>query len=792
MIWPRQSKVTVRAAVASLTILGLLAACSPDDQPVVSRSAASAPVLDCATSVAIGPLVVRASIETDCLTRSGLTWSSTSTVSVGGIELAPRGESAKLVFDPLNARISANSYTASGSLLGKKVLIADGNIDWSFQYRPGQNGALGPFMPAVSDVVNLDRVAQLPGLADVRTFSTDAATGFVDYSGVSDESASQLAGLFPSLSTSSVSIPLDAIGLTAVPRLTVSLPTVAIQQIAGLEVGGAVTLQPVTRDDAIGLSIGGSLQLPGVFSGANGSFGFFVPVNGDTILDELVIDVPVIEVGAGRVEDLLLNYDAPTKTWSGKVFVQLGPAAKSIGIGGSMSIVDGKLNSIGVQVAGLPVDIGGVISLNRLGGEVTFEPFRLSATGQIGLGPFVPNIGNVAIVDGSLSIDESEVAISGLVTIGSVDVLGTKIRGLEVADARVAYRWDGRASIAGNAYFFLDAARTWGVRGQLRGAATATDVSIGGDVSIYLGPLFELGGSAAASTKGWIACGRLAGTWFSSESRLGLAYDWGAESIAVRGNDCNTAEYEVDTTSPAPQTPIDSNPETSILPVSFVRAAGVPVDAGTESFELRSDEQMLTITLEDVDGTARVVSPDGTVINVSDEAEVETDDPTDPRWIVLRPPGSTEAFVVVGSPQGGRWTVETPSNPETQISASVVSASSRPEQAPLADLVPTAPPVSEPPGESVTPTTDQAAMSTAPETTSGGDDAPAATIPAASIEPVTTTDSDTAGSVVSSGPTAGDTGGQMWWILLGAAVLAGAVVAGLLLRRRADRQRPSR
>lgn len=749
-----------------------------DPVPVSSSTSTDSLPLSCVKSVTVGPLTVRVGNEVECLERRGLTWSSRATVTVGGVKFVALDPQSRIVFDAFNARVRASGYEAVGSVLGADLVLASGEIDWSFQYRPDQNTGLGRFMPTQSDIIDLTLVSQLPGLGDVRSLPKDPVSGFVDYSTVSEESVALLVERFPTIAGPDVRIPLSALGLTAVPVLTISLPTKLIQSLTGLEVGGAVTMQPVERDGSLGMVIGGAVRLPAVLERAEGVFAFFIPLNGSTQIDELRVDVPRIDFGVGRIENLLLNYDAPTKTWSGGALVLVGPGTDAIGVGGTVSVVDGRLQTIGVKVAGLPVDIAGVLSLNRLGGTLRIDPFSLEATAQIGIGPFVPGVGNLAVIDGGVEIGETEIAASGVMKIGTLTILGQSLPGLQIADARIGYRWDGVASISGNGYLSFDVGESWSIRGGFRGAANATAVSVAGNVSVALGPLFTLSGVAAVGTRGAVACAVIGSTWFTSETRIGIAHDWGSGRVEVRGSECNTKAYEVPTVASSETTSAGSAASIGDSPtVAFVRSAA-PAEPTADGVELDipNGQQMLTIAVPDDAADAAIIGPDGTRIDVSG-GEVETDDPDNPRWIVLQPPGSDVRSVLVGSPAGGTWVVETQQAAVDSIQAEVVSAESQPRTiaAETLEAVPVSTDTTQPGESSATDVPSEPTAETDPteQSTETVDEGSPALAP---------------GSTVSvDGSSGGD--GSLWWVVFGLLCLA-AVGVGITRVRAARSGRP--
>lgn len=623
----------------------------------------------------MGPLGMRATEPSTCLARVGLEWSTDRPVLVAGVEFRPVDPGARISFDPFNARVASVGYEAYGSVLGAPLLLASGVIEWSFQFSQSQNGPIGSSMPVESDTVDLSRIARLPGLSEVRGLPRQPINGFVDYHFVTDESVELLAGRFPSLASPDVEFPLDTIGLRMIPAYSISVPTVAVQQIAGLDVSGAFTIQPVSRDGVFGTVVAGSLALPGWLSGFEGEFGVFIPVNGATRVDRLRVDIGDVDLGVVRFTRVNLTYDKGTDTWSGRVGVRLGAGSDPLGMDGSLSIVGGKLQKVGVTVTGLPIAIGQVATINSLGGALTVEPLGIRAAGTLGIGPMVSSQGNVAVADGELVIDEDEISLSGVVTVGALRIRDFVFEGVRVGDARVVYYWDGLVSISGTAQFFIDDAETWGIRGALRGGATGSAISLGGDVSVRLGPLVTLGGSAAISTKGWIACAGTKGLWFS-EVRMGVSYDWGTPAMRLRGDECNTDEYQV-----------------PLVPGGSSGSSGRNASGGDDGFRRSVDvvagERMVTFAIGG--GGATVLGPDGTRIEVSGADQSTSSDPTDPRWFVVRQPGDTTAYVLIARPAAGTWTIVT-SDGDASVEASVVSADSRPKDAPTQVLDPTSGP----------------------------------------------------------------------------------------------------
>jgi hypothetical protein len=248
---------------------------------------------------------------------------------------------------------------------------------------------------------------------------------------------------------------------------------------------------------------------------------------------------------------------------------------------------------------------------------------------------------------------------------------------MRVADMKVAYYWDGIASISGNGELYLDAAKQWGVGVALRGSANATDLSLGGDATISLGGV-RLSATSAVSTKGVIACGIFKGMWFD-DVRLGLSKDWTEPAWRLRSDDCNSKEYEV------PVAPVDG--ATGIG--GGRNASGDDAAVKGYSVDVAAGQKMVTFAIDAGADSAVVTAPDGSVINVTGLEQSTQSDPVNPRWMVIHEPGDTISYVVVGKPDGGTWKIATSGGATPNVTATVVDAKSLPMDPPTSVLKPT-------------------------------------------------------------------------------------------------------
>ena len=652
---------------------------STSSTTVPGLSPAVALVYPCAKSVRLGPFeaLVDKNAPEDCLYRIGVEWRSTKKVFVGGMEFRPAAPDATFTFDPLNAHVHAVGYQVFGSIFGGQLLVDEGVIDWSFQYNPGQNSAPGWAMPVKNDTIKLSTIGKLQGLSGVTSYPKQPVNGFPDYSVVTEDSVKQLVGSVPSLATPDVVFTLDQVGLTAIPAFTLSLPSEIIQKVAGLQVEAAVTLQPVERSGALGIALFGRLKLPSVLQGYFGELGVFWPVNGPTRLEKLMVQIPEIDLAVVRFKGIDLRYSVGDDLWAGKITVLFGAGADALGFGGTIRIQNGELKEIGVKVEGLPINIYGVASINSLGGNLRLDPYGIKATTQVGVGPFVPKAGNVAVIDGEIILDTNELLVSGVGTIGKIMVGNLELKGMRVADMKVAYYWDGIASISGNGELYLDTAKQWGVGVALRGSANATDISLGGDATISLGGV-RLSATSAVSTKGVIACGIFKGMWFD-DVRLGLSKDWTEPAWRLRSDDCNSKEYEV------PVAPV--NGETGIG--GGRNAAGEDTAKKTFTVNVADGQKMVTFAIGGGKNSATVTAPDGTEIEVTGLEQSTQSAPIDARWYVIREPSDSVSYVIFGKPMGGTWTITTSGDAVPTLSTSVVDAKSQPREAMTQILEPT-------------------------------------------------------------------------------------------------------
>jgi len=532
-------------------------------------------------------------------------------------------------------------------------------------------------MPVKNDTIKLSTIGRLQGLSGVSSYPKQPVNGFPDYSVVTDDSVQQLVGSVPSLATPDVVFTLDQVGLTTIPAYTFSLPSEIIQKVAGLQVEAAVTLQPVERSGALGIALFGKLKLPSVLQSFYGELGVFWPVSGPMRLEKLMVKIEEIDLAVVRFKGIDLQYSVGDDLWAGKITVLFGVGADALGFGGTIRIQNGELKEIGVIVQGLPINIYGVASINALSGNLRLDPYGIRAIAQVGVGPFVPKVGNAAVIDGEIILDTNELSVSGVGYVGKIMVGNLELKGMRVADMKVAYYWDGIASISGKGELYLDTSKQWGIGVGLRGAANANEISLGGDATLSLG-VVRMAATAAVSSKGVIACGIFKGFWFD-DVRLGLSKDWSEAAWRLRSNDCNSKEYEV------PVAPVNG-----ATGMGGGRNAAVEETGGASfNVQVADGQKMVTFAIDGGADSATVTAPDGTVINVTGLEQSTQSDAVDPRWMVFHEPGDTISYVIFGKPMGGTWKISTSGDTVPSVTTSVIDAKSVAKDAPTPMLTPT-------------------------------------------------------------------------------------------------------
>jgi hypothetical protein len=98
---------------------------------------------------------------------------------------------------------------------------------------------------------------------------------------------------------------------------------------------------------------------------------------------------------------------------------------------------------------------------------------------------------------------------------------------------------------------------------------------------------------------------------------------------------------------------------------------------------------MVTFAIDAASESAFVTGPDGIAIEVTGFEQSTQSDPENPRWMVIREPGDTISYVVVGKPAGGTWKIST-SGPNTpKVTASIIDAKSEVKEPSTPVLTPT-------------------------------------------------------------------------------------------------------
>lgn len=621
------------------------AAPGPPRQAPVGVATAPVEVERCASSVSVGGMVVGS--RGGCLTRTGLVWQTSGPVVLAGLIGDPVG-GARLVVDPLNARVAGSGY--SWSLRGGdgaealELSFGSSPIDWSFQYPRALGGTSDGGVDPSQVAARTATVARLPGLADVRSLP-DVRPGIRDYAALGDPALAEYVAAFPAVNSSAPVFSFAAIGLTAFPALEVELPTTAVSNLLGLPVETKVALTPQARNGVGGVVLDTTLRLPDVLRGYRGSSRVFVGADGTFQVDRAEVSIPVVEVGAVRLKPVTLRYDLATDEWYGRVGAFVGVTGNAPGLSAELRIRDGALQRIGVVVAGLPVPLGPGVSLTALGGTLDLEPFAIAADASVTFGPKVLGTPGALSVVGSAAIGGTETAVSGTFAVAS----------LEVGQVAVGYRYGERVTLSGKIGLTFGEDAAVGVAGTLDGWATTDAFQMDGAVDVSLWDVGRIRGEASMSEGGVAACADLKIAWFE-RWRFGVGYPWGGTRADLLGATCNSKTYLLDvrTRNAAPTTVRPAGVTGPVLVAARTESAGATT--GPATVTVPEGEKVLAVLLEAPGGVGRVrlTAPDG-----SASVTTAIGSPTSGAKVVaVRRPDGQQVTVLVADPAPGRWVVE--------------------------------------------------------------------------------------------------------------------------------------
>ncbi len=613
--------------------------------PATQPPAPAVPVPEgCARTVAVGPLQV----EATCLKREGLVWTTSGTAIVGGLKFVPNNAGASLTIDPLNLRIAVKGSAkmiAQANLAGRQfgpVTLWDGAFDWTFQYKPDLTGLARLVMPQAGSgpAVSLPTLKQLPGLGGIGSLPQLPDLRLPDLRKLTAADVAKLAAKVPSLRTPKVEFPLSLLGLKSLPELVFRLPASA-GNLLGFAVDGEAHLKMGERSGVRGVDVGLRLAFPQALGGLTGESRFFVGVDGQLRVDALGVNATEVGFPGGiRAAPVRLNYDGSKDLWSGGTELFLGYQKADNGIGGSFEIQNGQLRKIGVVASNVP--IGGVLTLDRITGQFTTNPSRLTANTSFTAGPKVPVLGT-RIITGNAALDFNGdfMKLTGDVAVANIPL----------AKALVEYYWNGYFHAKGSVEYFLDAKKEYGFRMNVDGEASGKGFNVEGGAT-FLAKNKSLSGKAILSSKGVAGCASIKGVlWTNIE--LGAGYKWGAKTLDWIGGSCDFGPYR-----------------------AKLRSASAAQAGGPQSITL-SAQRAASLKVVGGGGAPRFTlkGPDGTTLVTPEDGGTVIDD----RFVAIQQADDSTTYVAIAAPKPGRWTI-TPSADSPPI-VSVSGADALPEPA---------------------------------------------------------------------------------------------------------------
>jgi hypothetical protein len=295
-------------------------------------------------------------------------------------------------------------------------------------------------------------------------------------------------------------------------------------KVKGLPVSGdaTLTLAPGGLDALVNASIGKSSFM------VSGAIDLKLTLDSGLELDSLKLalssDLPIKSL---LVKKATLTYtrESSGDVWEGDVAVQLpdnGPQVE-----GTLTVTNGSLSEIALDVTGINKPLGEVVFLQSLGLKVDFVP-ALSATGSIGLsaGPAVDGH-TAASLDGSLEADIGSPFV--LKADGTLSLVDQKL-----ASASVTATIPGGVSFKGNltASFLVIK-----LDGQISGSVTSNSFDAEGGITLQA-PLVTANGDGLVNNVGIAGCASakigvtVFGNFIGKTVTVGGAHRWsGSNSL---------------------------------------------------------------------------------------------------------------------------------------------------------------------------------------------------------------------------------------------------------------------
>lgn len=620
---------------------------------------AGAPVLgsapsDCANSIAIGPLKITGS---SCMDRKGLTWTARGEVTVAGLAFVPNSGTSTLKVDLFNLSISASGgwdVYLKGSFgdrqLGPIKVFSGAQFVWSFQWTPRLQDAPGVFQAIQSGPgIAMSTLTKLPGLITAPTLPTLAGTGMPDFSQVKEKAVAQLMASIPTLSTKQISVDLQKIGMPALPVIRVgpegvnwsaanargqaanarenAKVTYADQEgsLFGLPLAGAVEIAPAQAGNRYGANLTLRLRLPSLLSGVDTMVKLFIGEDGRASVSRAGVELAQVGLGPLYLKPFRVIYDWTSDTWEGATATYFG-VDPEMGFGGSVKVSKGVLREVSIETAGIPAPLGPTAVFDYLGGSLTFDPLRGSASASVGFGPKVPVLETKMFsVNGTVTYDSSAASIS---MEGGADVAGARM-----FDAAITYWFSGRVDASGRVARYVDAQKLYGFEGVISGEASLKGANLSGTVDFKANSIV-LGGDGLISTVGVAACAR-ARTGFS-DVKLGAGYRWRDTGITWLGASCDFGPFKARVSSerPGAAREMASAPHT------------VSVGAGQKAL-------VMQIRGASAPPRVQITGPGGVVVE-----SPGSNAPTEGNGYILIPqPADNSTYVAIARPAKGTWTI---------------------------------------------------------------------------------------------------------------------------------------
>jgi hypothetical protein len=409
----------------------------------------------------------------------------------------------------------------------------------------------------------------------------------------------------------------------------------------GVPRGLTVKGLPISGDITVSLVPGGARAL------ANATVGGSFAVSGQIDLEltltaglklnglslELASDIPIKSLVVKKAK-LSYNRTAAGDVWEGDVAVDLpghGPTVE-----GALTLTNGSVSAVSVDVSGINKPLGEVVFLQSLGLKVRFVP-RLAATGSIGLsaGPAID--GHTAVsLDGSLTAEIGDPFV--LEAAGTLSMVDEKLASASV-----------KATIPGGVAFSGEISQSFlvlSVNGGISGSVTPHSFEAQGHVTVNE-HVISASGNALINNAGLAGCASATvGVGFVSKTVvIGGSHRWsGANSLFADACGFSRLQSALNATSSAvsgPPVAVHVAPHTRQLNLIVKGDSGPPEVALSEG---QSSALVTPNTTGAFAGTVYLAVADPT----DDETDIAIADPPAGTLTVAAPSGQP-SLASVGS-----------------------------------------------------------------------------------------------------------------------------------------------